>query len=54
VALGRLGRMVFVRGDDDIGVVRLSKCTERSRLRNPDLRAQVVEGILGSEGRRAA
>jgi uncharacterized protein len=54
VALGQLGRMAFVRGDDDIGVVRLSKCTERSRLRNPDLRAQVVEGILGSEGRRAA
>ncbi len=53
-ALERLGRLVFVRRPEDLKVVRLSKCAARPRLRNPDLREQIVSEILGAATRLVA
>ena len=54
MALAGLGRLVFVRRTEDLEAIRLRKCRERPRLRNPELRAQIVEGILAGTGCRAA
>ena len=53
-ALEALGRLVFVRRAEDLGAIRLNKSAARSRLRNPDLRGQIVTAILGAAARLAA
>src|SRR5438093_1396665 len=53
-ALEALRRLVFVRGAEDLGAIRLVKCDARSRLRNPELRGQIVAEILGAAARLAA
>jgi len=52
--LESLRRLVFVRRAEDLGRIRLEKCAARSRLRNPELRGQIVEAILGAAARLAA
>jgi len=53
-ALEHLRRLVFVRGAGELGAIRLVKCADRSRLRNPELRGQIVAEILGAAARLAA
>ena len=53
-ALEALRRLVFIQRTEDLGSIRLVKCAVRSRLRNPGLREQIVEGILGVAARKAA
>ena len=53
-ALESLRRLVFVRGAEDLGAIRLAKCGARSRLRNPELLGQIVAEILGAAARLAA
>ena len=53
-ALEALRRLVFVRAAEDLGTIRLVKCADRSRLRNPELRGQIVADILGAAARFAA
>ena len=53
-AFEALKRLVFVKGREDLRSIRLVKCGARSRLRNPGLRDQIVERILGAAVRKAA
>ncbi|HYS05955.1 MAG TPA: DUF354 domain-containing protein [Candidatus Dormibacteraeota bacterium] len=53
-ALEALHRLVFVRGAEDLGAIRMVKSAARSRLRNPELRGQIVAEILGAAVRLAA
>ncbi len=52
-ALADRGRLTFVRGATDLHRIRLERKPPAVRLRNPGLRARIVESILAS-GRRAA
>jgi uncharacterized protein len=53
-ALEALGRLVFVGDAERLGSIRMVRCPARSRLRNPDLRQQIVAEILGAAVRLAA
>ena len=53
-SLEALRRLVFVRGAEDLGAIRMVKSAARSRLRNPELRGQIVAEILGAAARLAA
>ena len=53
-ALETLGRLVFVGDAKRLDSIRMVKCSARARLRNPDLRRQIVAEILGAAARLAA
>ena len=45
-ALERLGRLVFIREKADFTKIRLEKAKSGEPLRNPGLRARLVDSIL--------
>ena len=47
-ALERLGRLIFIRNASDLAKIRLEKGGRKEPLRNPGLRARIVDGILSS------
>src|SRR5262249_39174211 len=49
-ALEALGRLVFVGDAKRLESIRMVKCSARPRLRNPDLRQQIVAEILRAGG----